>query len=96
MSIIVIAFLCESLWETIKLCKQGKDGKVDYDRVGAIVIGLILALGAGMDIFDYLGIQITIPFMGNVFTGLLISRGANVTHDIVQTAYNIMNSTKQK
>lgn len=96
MVIIVVAFLCETLWETVKLVKKGKDGKVDYDRVGAIIVGLVLAIGAGIDIFDYLGIQIVIPFMGSVFTGLLISRGANFTHDIIQTAYHIMNSTKQE
>ncbi len=88
--IIVVAVMVEAVVETLKL--QGE--KMSWDRVTAIAIGLILAVGANIDIFVLLGVPLKFSLMGNIITGLIISRGANFAHDILQIAYNIMKNSK--
>lgn len=78
--LIAIAIVAESIWETIKM--MGKDGKFNWDRIGAMVVGLLIAFGTGVDLFQTLGIPFRIPYIGVLLTGLLISRGANFIHDL--------------
>ncbi|HHT66063.1 MAG: hypothetical protein ACOX25_05710 [Caldicoprobacterales bacterium] len=78
--LIAIAIVAESIWETIKM--MGKDGKFNWDRIGAMIVGLLIAFGTGADLFQMLGIPFRIPYLGIFLTGMLISRGANFIHDL--------------
>jgi chromate transport protein ChrA len=86
--IIVAALLAEAVWETGKMAWQ--EGKVSIDRVGALVVGLVFALGAKLDICDVLGIGFMYPIIGQVLTGILLSRGANFVHDLFKKAESIV------
>ncbi len=90
--LLVLAMISEALWETLKMTWQ--NGKVSADRIGAMVIGLLMALGTGMDIMELVGIPMKVPYLGNILTGLLISRGANFIHDLLASAGNMNQSTK--
>ncbi len=92
LSLVVVALIGEAVWETLKMIWQ--DGKISIDRIGAIIIGLILAVGTGLDLMSLVGIPIKIPYVGVILTGLLISRGANFTHDILGSINNIQQNTK--
>lgn len=76
--------LAESIWQTLKMVWQ-KD-KLHPDTLGALIIGVIFAVATGMDIFHLLGIPVRVPYLGEVFTGILASRGANFLHDLMQIA----------
>jgi hypothetical protein len=82
--IIIAALLAESAWETGKMVWQ--QGKVSVDRVGALVVGLIFAVGAGLDLCALLGLSFKLPLIGQVLTGILLSRGANFVHDLFKLA----------
>ena len=43
----MIAFIAEAIWETLKLVWE--DGKLSIDRVGAVIVGLLLALGTRLE-----------------------------------------------
>ena len=88
--ILIVAFIGEAVWETCKMFYQ--KGKVSPDRIGAAIIGLLLAFGARIDFLEMVGIGLVIPYLGYVVTGLLISRGANVVHDI----WNVVGSFSTK
>jgi len=92
LSIVVLALIGEAVWETLKMTWQ--NGKVSIDRIGALLVGLLLAIGTGMDLLETAGITMRIPFVGTVLTGILISRGANFTHDIVATVSNLQSTTR--
>ncbi len=92
LSLIVLALIGEAVWETLKMVWQ--NGKISVDRIGALIIGLLLAIGAGLDLMAMVGIPMRIPYVGMVLTGLLISRGANFMHDILQSINNIQQNTK--
>lgn len=79
--IIMVALIAESVWETLKMTWQ--EGKISIDRIGALVVALILCVGVRLDILTLLGIETTIPMLGIILTGILISRGSNFIHDLL-------------
>ena len=79
--IIILALVAESVWETLKMTWQ--EGKVSIDRIGALVVALVLSIGVRLDILSLLGINTTIPLLGVILTGILISRGSNFIHDLL-------------
>lgn len=85
--IVVAALLAESIWETGKMVWQ--EGRISIDRVGALMVGVLFAVGAGLDLCVLLGIEFAIPLVGQVLTGILLSRGANFIHDLLISIENI-------
>lgn len=90
--LLILALIGESIWETLKMTWQ--NGKVSVDRVGALIIGLLLAFGSGLDLLSLVGVPLVIPYLGVFLTGLLISRGANFIHDLISSVNNLKENTK--
>ena len=81
LQIIVIALLAETIWENLKMVWQ--EGKVNVDRIGALIVSVLVSMATQLDVFGILNFGIAIPFVGSFLTGILISRGANVIHDLL-------------
>lgn len=75
----ILAFLCEAIWENLRMIWE--NGKFNVNRLGALILGIILTLATQIDLFAVLQIEI-VPILGSIFTGILISRGANFIHDL--------------
>lgn len=91
-SLIVVAIVGEAVWENLKMIWQ--KGKICVDRLGALIVSIILALDTGIDILYLAGVPTKIPLVGGILTGIVISRGANFTHDIVSSINNVFQNTK--
>lgn len=81
--IMLSAATIEAVWETLKMIWQ--EGKLSWDRVGALVVGLVLAFAWPLDFFALAGYPLRIGIVGNILTGILFSRGANFVHDLWKT-----------
>lgn len=81
LQVIVITLLAETVWENLKMVWQ--NGKISIDRIGALIISIIISVATQLDIFAILNFGIVVPFIGSFLTGILISRGANVVHDLL-------------
>lgn len=92
LGILILALIGESIWETLKMTWQ--NGKVSVDRIGALIIGLLLAFGSGLDLLALVGVPLVIPYLGVFLTGLLISRGANFVHDLIASVNNLKDNSK--
>ncbi len=82
-TILALAFLAESLTEYLfsRLLVNLRISK-DYLRYIAAVVGVALAVAYRVDILEeFLDVGTDYPVVGEVFTGLLLGRGANFTHD---------------
>lgn len=79
-TIITIALLVEAIWETLKLVWQ--EGKININTIGALIVGIGVSILAKIDIFAMQGISLSIPLIGWILTGVLMSRGANFIHDL--------------
>ena len=78
--IVIMAFLVEAIWETLKMTWQ--EGKLSKDRIGALVIGLVIAFAINVDLFVAIGLEPVFNYIGVIATGILISRGGNYIHDL--------------
>ncbi|MDP4152535.1 MAG: hypothetical protein Q8865_03705 [Bacillota bacterium] len=61
------------------------DGKFQWQVVAAIAIGVFLAIVYQIDLFSIVGLSARIPLVGNILTGILISRGSNYIFDLIKT-----------
>ena len=90
--IIMVALITEALWETLKMIKS--PGGVNLDRIGVMLLGVLVALVTGIDLFELAGITLKVPFLGSALTGLLISRGSNFIHDVLGSMGQVYQSKK--
>ena len=91
-SLIVVAIVGEAVWENLKMIWQ--KGKICVDKLGALIVSIILALDTGIDILALAGVPTKIPWVAVILTGIVISRGANFTHDIVSAINNVYQNSK--
>lgn len=82
--LILLAVVAEAIWETLKMVWQNT--KFHPDILGSLIIGIALALLTGLNFFELVGLPIINPYIGQVLTGILASRGANFIHDLVKIA----------
>lgn len=57
---------------------------VMWQQVLGIVLGIVVAIGYNADLFALFGLTSTIPLLGCVLTGVLLSRGSNYIFDLVK------------
>lgn len=77
----LIAFLVEALIQTVKPIYDKQKGW-NKSALFSLAVGILICLFTGVDLFQALGIPENIPFVGQVLTGILASRGSNFVHDI--------------
>ena len=78
--LVIIAILIEAIWENIKMIWQ--NGKFSIDKLGSLILSIVVCILTKADIFPIVGISIAIPIIGSVLTGIIVSRGANFLHDL--------------
>lgn len=79
-AMVAFAILVEGTVEYIKL---GIQKKICAEIIGAFVFAVIVCLAYDFDLFAVLGVQAKIPYIGNVMTALVISRGSNYFFDFI-------------
>ncbi len=79
----VAAFLIETLLQTIKPIYD-KEKKWQIDQIMAIIIGILVCVGADIDVFKLIDLPMKVPYLGAALTGIIASRGSNVAHDVVR------------
>ena len=80
--LVTMGILVEAVVEVIKSIYE--DGKVNKTVILSIFVGLIFAFTLGIDLFSLLGINTNIAYVGVVATGLVVSRGSNFVHDLIE------------
>lgn len=57
----------------------------------SIGIGVFCAVVYQIDLFEMLGLQASLPYVGSVLTGILISRGSNYLFDLIKQFGSVVN-----
>lgn len=78
--LILVAILVEAIWENIKMIYDKQ--KLNINMMGSLVLGIVVCLLAQIDIFPIVGLNMAVPFIGSIFTGIIVSRGANFVNDL--------------
>lgn len=79
--ILVMSFTVVSLYDIIKSFYSNR--KVDINSIATAIIGVILSVLAQLDLFSLVGINFLVPYVGQVLTGFIISKGANYIFDFI-------------
>ncbi len=79
--LVTMGILVEAVVEVIKSIFS--DGKLNYTVLLSIGVGILFAFTLRVDLFQLLGIDVHITYVGTVLSGLVVSRGANFAHDLL-------------
>lgn len=85
--ITVLAIVVEAFIEygkSIGKAFVGGAWKTAVTQLVAIVLGVLLCMATGADLFAMIGLVFAWPWLGVVLTGIIISRGANYVSDFVK------------
>lgn len=82
----VLAFLIQSIVQTLKPIWEPQKRTVEFyaSLITSLLIAVALNVLAGLDLFSMLGIPLSVPIVGPVATGILLSNGAGSVHDILK------------
>jgi len=78
--LILISILVEAIWENLKILWAEK--KFNFNMLGSLILAIAICTMSGMDIFKIVGIELALPLVGSVLTGVVVSRGANFVNDL--------------
>ena len=82
-TLVILAVICEATVEWVKHLLPEFPNRGLVDEGIALVMGLVLAYGADMDLLGILEIEFAVPHVGMALAGLAIARGAGYIHDLV-------------
>ena len=80
--LVIVAILVEAIWENCKMIWQ--KGKFSISMVGSLVVSILVCVLTKADIFPMVGLNITVPIVGSILTGMVVSRGANFVNDLFE------------
>ena len=86
-SIFSLAILTESL--ITYFTEFFVNGDFSFSMLFSIIWGIVIAIAYKLDLPEYLKLKSSIPYVGNILTGILISRGSNYIYDILKALTNI-------
>ncbi len=67
----------------IEALKSIKNGGFQWQYYLSIVIGVVVTVVYGLDLFTAVGLNTDIPHIGSVLSGIILARGANVVSDLI-------------
>ena len=79
--LIFLAIVVEGLITYIKTFFA--DGKFKWQMLVGIGFGVLSAVAFRVDLFTYVGMESSVPYLGAALTGILISRGSNYVFDLL-------------
>lgn len=90
---VVIAVTVEGLIEyakTVGKAVQSGQRKTAFTQAAAIVLGVLLCLAVGADVYSALGMEFALPWIGTVLTGIFASRGSNYISDLAKRLQTVL------
>lgn len=64
-------------------------GNMPWQMICSLVLGIIMSVSYKLDLPKHLGLKSSIPYIGSILTGILISRGSNYLYDILKIITNL-------
>ena len=78
--LVIIAILVEAIWENLKMIWN--KNKLNFNMLGSLSLSMIICVLAQINIFEIIGINLIVPVVGSLLTGIIVSRGANFVNDL--------------
>lgn len=81
--IVFLAVIVEGIITYIK--EFFVNGKFQWQMLISIAAGILVSAAYGADVLTLAGLTTPVPYLGNILTGILISRGSNYVFDLVKS-----------
>ena len=81
-AIIIMSVLIEGIITYIKTMVVEK--KIKWQMIASVVLSIGVCIAYGLDIPAAVGIESPVRFVGNIITGILVSRGSNYIYDLIK------------
>lgn len=79
-AIVVLALIVEGIVTNLKFLWSKEEFSVS--RLVGLIISIFIAILTNVDLFQLIGIPISIPIIGAGMTGIIVSSGANFVYDL--------------
>ena len=89
--ILVLAITVEAIIQyskTIIEMLEKKQYKTFATQLAAILLSVFICFTAGVDLYTLVGVSFTLPWLGMLLTGIVVSRGSNYTSDFIKRLQN--------
>lgn len=83
--LLIFSVLVEAIVTTIRWVVEEE---FTWFKVAALVISVLVCVAYGVDFLAELGFSSSVPFVGSVLTGVVVSRGSNFFFDLVSALKN--------
>ncbi|MBW7572764.1 hypothetical protein [Caproiciproducens faecalis] len=60
-------------------------GVLKWEMVFSILLGVFVSIAYGIDMLAMVGLKTSVPLVGSILTGILVSRGSNYVFDLIKT-----------
>lgn len=81
--LLMVAILVEAVSEWIK---DVVDSKVRWKKLMALGVSITIVFTLDLDLFHLLGLDPAFPLVGGLLLSILVSRGSNFIHDLLDKA----------
>lgn len=82
-SIIIMSMLTEAIITYVKTWVI--DRNIQWQMIVSVILSIAICVLYGLDIPAAVGIESSLPYVGSVITGILVSRGSNYINDLLKT-----------
>lgn len=65
------------------------NGSFSWQMLASIILGIVVAVAYKLDLPAYFNLQAGFPYVGNILTGILLSRGSNYMFDLIEKLTNL-------
>ena len=87
--IFLMSFVVVSIYDILKGFVKS-DNKIDFNAIATAVLGIVVAILSQLDVFALIGISFIVPFVGQVLTGLVISKGSNYVYEFITNILSLL------
>lgn len=91
LAVVVVAIIIESAVETFNTLFKA-NGKLSYKKIGAILLSIIVCICAKLDLLSILGVTMVVPYVGEIVTGLVVSRGSSIVNSLIEKLTQLRSS----
>ncbi|MDQ5983466.1 MAG: hypothetical protein RUMPE_00485 [Eubacteriales bacterium SKADARSKE-1] len=64
-------------------------GSFSWEMLASIILGILVAVAYKLDLPEYFNLKSNLPYVGNILTGILLSRGSNYVFDLINKITNL-------
>lgn len=88
--------MVEAVTNALKPIWDEEKRTVSYSSLVSLAVGVIVALAADINLFSAFGLEMNWPVLPQIFTGIIISRGANFVYDLLASIQSKKAGTDQQ